>query len=46
MEENINIIRSVSIPEREEIIVDFARCDDSSSNFETDFEKEWGLRRR
>jgi hypothetical protein len=31
MEENINIIKSASIPEREEIIVDFARWLESAS---------------
>jgi hypothetical protein len=31
MEENINIIRSASIPEREEIIVDFARWLETAS---------------
>lgn len=31
MEENINIIKSASIPEREEIIVDFARWLETAS---------------
>ncbi|MGA1805315.1 hypothetical protein [Rhizobium sp. HT1-10] len=31
MEENINIIKSASIPEREEIIVDFARWLETTS---------------
>lgn len=31
MEENINIIKSASIPEREEIVVDFARWLESAS---------------